>query len=164
MNKKYDEMYMEIAEIAAKQSYATRLKVGCAVVQNEKIIALSYNGTPVGADNCCEDKVYVSKDAGGWMSVEEIKSHYPFEDSNGRYKTVTKQEVIHAEMNAILQVAKSTESIEGATIFVTHAPCLSCATHLVQAEVGKVYWRNAYRSTDGVEYLKKNGVSVEQLV
>lgn len=164
MNKKYNEMYMQIAEIAAKRSYAKRLQVGCAVVQNEKIIALSYNGTPVGADNCCEDKVYAPKDVGGWLSVKEVETTYPFEDINGRYKTVTKQEVIHAEMNAILQVAKSSESIKGSTIFVTHAPCLSCATHLVQSEVGKVYWRNAYRSTDGVEYLKKNGVSVEQLV
>lgn len=136
--QKYNPVYMNAAVGISKMSHATRLKVGCAVVKDNRIIALSYNGTPKGTSNDCENHL---------------------EDG----KTVTKVEVIHAEENALIQVAKSNESVVGADMFITHAPCLQCASRIKQAEINKVYFREHYRDTNGIEYLLANGIEVEEL-
>ena len=130
---------MDVAERFAQLSSAVRLQVGAIVVKDDRIISIGYNGMPAGWDNVCEDEL-----------------HQPA----GRVNLVTKPEVLHAEANAITKLARSSESGEGATIFVTHAPCMDCAKLIYQSGVATVYYKNDYRSTQGVEFLLRSGVEV----
>lgn len=161
---------MKTAEIFAELSHAQRLHVGAIVVKDDRIISIGYNGMPSGWENDCEDKEWCS--GGGWLNPEEIEEGWPFEGSykdpdgneiQGRYRLKTKPEVLHAETNAISKLAKSTESGNGASMFITHSPCLDCAKLIYQSGINNVYYRSAYRSEDGIEFLKKSGVSVEKL-
>jgi deoxycytidylate deaminase len=108
----------------------------------------------------------MSGDAGGWLNPDEIYERWPFEvydpevESNRRYRLVTKDEVLHAESNAIAKVSGSTESSEDATLFVTTAPCIHCAKMIFQAGIKNIYYRDTYRDSAGVEFLEKGGVSV----
>ena len=131
MKEKLKQAYMKTAETFAELSHARRLHVGAIVVKDDRIISIGYNGMPKGWDNNCEEVEWCS--AGGWLSAEEIIEGWPSEglykdaDGNeiqGRYRLKTKQEVLHAETNAIAKLAKSNESGMGATMFITHAPCL----------------------------------------
>jgi dCMP deaminase len=131
---------MKTAETFSELSHARRLHVGAIVVKDDRIISIGYNGMPAGWDNNCEDEL-----------------HQPV----GRVNLVTKPEVLHAETNAIAKLAKSNESGMGATMFITHAPCLDCAKLIYQSGISSVLYRNAYRDTSGVEFLKKSGVTVE---
>jgi dCMP deaminase len=140
------------------------------VVKDDRIISIGYNGMPAGWDNDCENVEWCS--AGGWLSAEEIEEGWPYEgtyldaDGNemqGRYRLKTKPEVLHAETNAIAKLAKSTESGNGALLFVTHSPCLDCAKLIFQSGIRSVFYRDSYRSTDGIEFLEKSGITVEQL-
>jgi dCMP deaminase len=105
------------------------------VVKDDRIISIGYNGMPAGWDNDCENKKYMSSDAGGWLNPDEIEERWPFEEEDidpdlgyaRRYALKTKPEVLHAESNAIAKLAKSNDSGEGADIFITHAPCIECA-------------------------------------
>ena len=134
---------MKTAEVFAELSSARRLHVGAIIVKDDRIISIGYNGMPSGWDNNCED---------------ELK--WP----NGDIKFLTtKPEVLHAETNAIAKLAKSTESGNGATLFVTHAPCLDCAKLVYQSGINSVYYRNSYRSEDGIHFLEKAGVQVEKM-
>jgi len=142
MKQKFIEAYMKTAETFAGLSSAVRLHVGAIVVKDDRIISIGYNGMPSGWDNNCEYKVW---------------------DSTGDYELKTKPEVLHAETNAIAKLAKSTESGQGATMFVTHAPCLNCAKLVYQSGINSVYYRNAYRSDDGLQFLEKAGVKVTQI-
>lgn len=169
MKEKFIKYYMDIAESTANLSYAQRLKVGSVIVKNNQIIGTGYNGTPAGWSNVCEDKEWCS--AGGWLSPEEIEEGWPYKGEyldqdghpmKGRYRLKTKPEVIHSESNAILKVAKSTESTEGATMFCTHAPCLDCAKLIYQSGITQLYYRNQYRSDDGIDFLNKSNVEVIQ--
>lgn len=143
MKSKFIRAFMRTAEIFAELSHARRLHVGAIVVKDDRIISIGYNGMPAGWDNDCEDIVELREDGG----------HV--------YKT--KPEVLHAEMNALMKLAKSNESGEGATMFITHAPCIDCAKGTYQAGIKTVYYRDAYRETTGVDFLKKCGVVVEQV-
>ena len=169
MKKKFIHYYMRIAEETAKLSSAIKLQVGSVIVRENQILATGYNGTPTGWDNNCEDVEWCS--AGGWLSAEEIIEGWPYEgeytdvDGNvmqGRYRLKTKPEVLHSESNALMKVARSTESSQGATLFCTHAPCLQCAKLIYQSGISKLYYRDTYRESDGVEFLKRSGVDVEQ--
>ena len=131
---------MDVAERFAQLSSATRLQVGAIVVKDDRIISIGYNGMPTGWDNCCEDVIR--------------------EDEVGFQVTKTKAEVLHAETNAIAKLAKSGESGLGATMFVTHAPCIDCAKLVYQSGIATVYYKNKYRSTQGLEFLNKSGVEV----
>ena len=168
MKQKFLEAYMKVAESFADLSSARRLHVGAIVVKEDRIISIGYNGMPAGWDNDCEDKVY-DTGSGGWLNPDEIAETYPFEEwheateRNIRYALKTKPEVLHAETNAIAKLAKSTESGEGSTIFITHAPCLDCAKLVYQSGINSVYYRNSYRSDDGIKFLKKAGVRVEKI-
>jgi len=170
MKDKYIQAHMKAAEVYASLSSAVRLKVGCVVVKDNTIIGIGYNGMPSGWTNECEDKEYMSVDAGGWLSPEEIEERWPFEEEEHgpyyeyirRYRLKTKPEVLHAESNALAKIARSTNSSEGATVFVTHAPCIHCAKMLYQAGINSVYYRNAYRDDDGVNFLRKCGVEVNK--
>lgn len=138
MKQKFIDLYMEMAKSVSKLSRARRLQVGAVVVKDNRVISFGYNGTPSGWDNNCE---LVNDD--GTLS--------------------TKKEVIHAEMNAIAKLAKSTESGEGAEMFITHAPCMECAKLIFQSGISRVYYRNKYRSVEGVNFLKTSQVTVTEL-
>lgn len=161
---------MDVARRFANLSYARRLHVGAIVVKDDRIISIGYNGTPAGWDNDCEDVEWSS--AGGWLSYEEIKERWPYTgtytdaDGNeieGRYRLITKPVVLHAEMNCLMKLAKSNESGNHASMFITHSPCLECAKGIHQAGISEVYYGEDYRSEDGVYFLKKCGIKVEKL-
>jgi dCMP deaminase len=143
MKQKFIEAYMKTAETFAELSSARRLHVGAIVVKDDRIISIGYNGTPSGWDNNCE---------------EELK--WP----NGEIRHLkSKPEVLHAETNAIAKLARSTESGLGASLFVTHAPCLDCAKLVYQSGINSVYYRESYRSDDGINFLLQAGVGVSKL-
>lgn len=164
MKTRVKNFYMSIADQCALLSRAIRLQVGAVIVKNNNIIAFSWNGMPAGWDNNCEYKVYMSGDAGGWLDPLEIEHRWPFQDDNGRYTLKSNPEVLHAESNCISKLAKSTESGDGAIMFVTHNPCLDCAKLIYQSGITSVYYRSDYRSDDGIDFLKASGVKVEQLL
>ena len=129
-----DRRYMKMAEIWAENSYCKRRKVGALIVKDKTIISDGYNGTPSGFENICEDE-------------------------NG----VTKPYVLHAEANAITKVAKSGNSSNDATLYVTASPCVECAKLIIQAGIKRVVYRDAYRITDGIDLLRRAGIEVEQV-
>ncbi len=133
MNK-FDQRYIEMAQVWAKNSYCKRRQVGALLVKDRMIISDGYNGTPSGFENQCEDE-------------------------NG----VTKPYVLHAEANAISKVAKSGNSSEGATLYVTASPCLECAKLIIQAGIKRVVYKDLYRITDGIDLLKRAGIVCEQV-
>lgn len=149
MKQKFEKAYMDVAERFAQLSYAERLKVGCIIVKDNRIISLGYNGTPTGWDNCCEETVPEQIDPDARTIIPE--------------HTVTKAEVLHAEMNALMKLARTTESGEGASMFITHAPCLECAKGIYQVGITRVYYKNDYRSTHGLDFLVNAGVDVVKL-
>lgn len=135
MKTKHKLAYMECAEAFAKCSVGVRLKVGSVIVKNNRIISCGYNALPAHIDG-------------------------NLEDDEGK----TKPEVRHSEKNALMGLVKSNESAIGATLFCTHACCKFCAIDIVDSGIVKVYYRYEYRTTEGIEYLKANGVEVEQLL
>ena len=138
---------MDVAQLTSSLSYATRLQVGAVIVKGHKILATGYNGMPAGWDNNCEDEIgHVLDDANHIVEI----------------RLKTKQEVLHAESNALMKVASSTESSENSTMFCTHAPCIHCAKLIYQSGIDSLYYRNTYRDTAGLEFLEKSGVSVTQ--
>lgn len=168
MKQRMIDFYMNIAHQCSKMSRAVRLQVGSVIVKNDNIISFSWNGTPSGWDNECENIELIDTDAGGWLSLEEIIEKWPFEGKfwvNGqeidtRYRLVTKPEVLHAESNAISKLAKSNSSGEGAEIFITHSPCMECAKLIYQSGIRKVYFSQQYRDTKGIEFLQKSNIEV----
>ena len=132
--EKFDERYLEMAGIWAKNSYCKRRQVGALIVKDKMIISDGYNGTPSGFENICEDE-------------------------NG----VTKPYVLHAEANAITKVAKSGNSSEGATLYVTASPCLECSKLIIQSGIKRVVYKDEYRLTDGVNLLRRAGIEVEKI-
>ena len=136
---------MKVAETYATLSTAIRLKVGAIVVKDDRIISIGYNGMPSGWTNECEDIIRTG------------------DDNVAKYTTKSKPEVLHAETNAIAKLARSNESGLGATMFITHAPCLDCAKLIYQSGISKVYYRNTYRESFGIEFLEKSNIDVEQI-
>jgi len=130
-----------MAELTASLSYAKRLQVGALIVKGNRIVGTGYNGMPTDWDNVCEEVVPPNE----WVEFEQLK---------------TKPEVLHAETNAIAKLAKSSESGLGAAMFVTHAPCIDCAKIVYQSGIDTVYYKNNYRSTQGLEFLTKSNVDV----
>ena len=143
MKQKFIDAYMDVAERFAKLSSAKRLQVGAIVVKDDRIISIGYNGMPAGWDNTCEDVV----------EVHEV----------GGVVTKTKPEVIHAEANAIAKLAKSSESGDGSTMFLTHAPCIDCAKQVYTAGIKKVYYRDSYRDSIGLDFLAKCDIMVHKV-
>jgi len=132
--EKFDQRYLEMSQLWAKNSYCKRRQVGALLVKDRMIISDGYNGTPSGFENNCEDE-------------------------NG----VTKPYVLHAEANAITKVAKSGNNSLGATLYVTASPCLECAKLIIQAGIKRVVYNDEYRLTDGVDLLRRAGIEVEQI-
>ena len=154
MKQKFIDAYMKTAETFAGLSSARRLHVGAIIVKDDRIISIGYNGMPSGWDNNCEDKFYC--DNGEYSEQVLPKSSNKWV----RYNLKSKPEVLHAETNAIAKLAKSTESGDGAKLFVTHAPCLDCAKLVYQSGISSVYYRNSYRSNAGIAFLEKAGVEI----
>ena len=153
MKQKYIEAHMKTAEVYAELSSARRLHVGCVVVKDNTIIGIGYNGMPSGWDNDCEYRNY-----------RDLDENYQFLDEDGTtYSLRTRPEVLHAETNAIAKIARSTNSSEGSTLFVTHAPCLDCSKIIHQSGINSVYYRNSYRDTNGIDFLKQCGINVEKV-
>jgi dCMP deaminase len=160
MKQKFIDAYMDVAERFAQLSSAKRLQVGAIVVKNDRIISIGYNGMPTGWDNCCEYKYYdLSRDINGDY-FPDPDNQYPYANEHGRYALKTKSEVLHAESNCIAKLARSPESGEGATIFITHSPCIDCAKLIYQSGIATVYYKHDYRSTQGVEFLLRSGIEV----
>ena len=151
MKQKFIDAHMKAAEVYAQLSSAKRLQVGCVVVKDNTIIGIGYNGMPSGWTNDCEEVV----------NVDPSDPRYDYNNFTNELKT--KPEVLHAETNAIAKIARSTNSSEGAALFVTHAPCLDCAKIIHQAGINSVYYRNTYRSTDGIEFLGKCNINVKKV-
>lgn len=132
--QKLDDRYMEMASVWAKNSYCKRRQVGALLVKDRMIISDGYNGTPSGFENVCEDE-----------------------------SGVTKPYVLHAEANAISKVAKSGNSSDGATLYVTASPCMECSKLIIQAGIRRVVYRDEYRLTDGIDLLRRAGVEVDKI-
>jgi dCMP deaminase len=150
MKPKFIDYYMKIAEVTAGLSYAKRLNVGAVIVKDNQILATGYNGMPSGWENVCEIELIDYPD-------ESVDYSLPL---STRLKT--KPEVLHAETNAIAKVAQSTESSKDAILFCTHAPCIECAKLIYQSGINTVYYKNQYRSDDGIKFLSLSGVNVHQ--
>jgi len=133
-DKKFDSSYIKMAFVWADNSYCKRRKVGALIVKDRMIISDGYNGTPSGFENVCED-----------------------ENNN------TKSYVLHAEANAITKVAKSHNSSEGSTLYVTDSPCIECAKLIIQAGINRVVYSRKYRITDGLDLLERADIEVDQL-
>ena len=130
--EQFDRSYLEMARVWAKNSYCTRRKVGALLVKDRMIISDGFNGTPSGFENICEDP------------------------ATGK----TKPYVLHAEANAITKVAKSGNNSQGATLYVTDAPCLECAKLIIQAGIKRVVYLIEYSVRDGIELLRRAGIEV----
>ena len=126
-----DKRYIRMASIWAENSYCTRRQVGALIVKNQRIISDGYNGTPSGFENICEDE-----------------------------NNVTKPYVLHAEANAITKIARSNNSSDGATLYVTASPCIECAKLIIQSGIKRVVYSEKYRLEDGLELLKRAGIEV----
>lgn len=170
MKKKFIDYFMGIADLTSKLSYAKRLQVGAVIVKGNQIIGTGYNGMPAGWENNCELIEFMPFDAGGWLDPTEIWHQWPHEgkfwidgvECDKRYRLKTRPEVLHAESNALMKVARSTENSDGATLFCTHAPCIDCAKLIYQAGISSVYYREQYRDNSGVEFLKQGDINVHK--
>jgi dCMP deaminase len=143
MKQKWVDAFMDTAERFAQLSSAKRLQVGAVVVKDNRIISIGYNGMPSGWTNECEEVVEIHEDGG--------------------VVTKTKDEVIHAEANAILKLARDGESGNGSSLFCTHAPCIHCAKLVHGAGINKVYYRHSYRDTIGLDFLEKCNIEIEKI-
>ncbi len=161
MKEKYVKAHMKAASVYAELSTAKRLQVGCVIVKDNTIIGIGYNGMPSGWNNMCEEAEYVLKEE--CQATDEFMVENGFtETAHGWSRLKSKPEVLHAESNAIAKVSRSTNSSDGATMFITHAPCLECAKMIYQSGIKEVYYKNAYRSGNGINFLKKCDVKVVQ--
>lgn len=157
-----DKIYMQIAYQTAKLSYANRRKVGCIIVKDEQIVSFGYNGTPHGFDNDCEeDQIRYYDNPDHAMALMDMG--YKCEDGCCS-KVVTKQEVLHAESNAITKLAKSTLTSNGADLYTTTAPCFDCAKLIIQAGIKRVYYSETYRDMSGIDLLKKADIKIEHVI
>jgi dCMP deaminase len=169
MKQRFVNYYLDVAKRTAQLSHATKLKVGAVLVKNDNIISFSWNGTPRGWDNECEDRIWDrSWDVTNPLSTKE----YPFveysdyEDYDGtvpiigRYHLKTKSCVTHAEEAMLMKIASSHESAEGSSLFCTHSCCMNCAKLIYGAKISEFYYIEEYRSSEGVDFLKKCNIPV----
>ena len=160
-----DAAYIALAYSWAKNSRAVRLKVGAIIVKDGQIISDGYNGTPYGMDNVCEVLRDTDKNETFDITLEEAES-IGAEIAFGNYKNyalVSKPDVVHAELNAILKCARHQGGAEGATLYITDSPCYQCAITIVQSGIKRVVYDREYRITDGLDLLRKAGVEVVKI-
>ena len=131
---KYDKAYLRMAREWSLLSYCKRKQVGAIIVRDRMIISDGYNGTPSGFENCCE--------------TDEGDTHWY---------------VLHAESNALAKVAKSTQSSDGATLYITYSPCTDCSKLILQAGIKRVVYLEEYRDTNGLDFLRRAGIEVKKI-
>ena len=148
IKEKYLGAYMKTARVFAELSSSRRKQVGAVVVKDDRIISIGYNGMPSGWDNNCEDEIGNVLDDNGYTVEIRLK---------------TKPEVLHAESNAIAKLAKSTESGDGASMFITCSPCIECAKMIFQSGIKEVFYEEDYRDDGGIVFLNKCGITVKQI-
>jgi len=149
MKQKWVDAFMDTAERFAQLSSAVRLQVGAVVVKDNRIISIGYNGMPSGWTNVCEEEIgHVLDESGNIVET----------------RTKTKDEVIHAEANAIIKLARDGESGNGSSLFCTHAPCIHCAKLIHGAGIEKVYYRESYRDENGLVFLKACNIEVQKVL
>jgi dCMP deaminase len=146
MKQKFVDLYMDWAHRCSELSHARRLQVGAVIVKDGSVISYGYNGMPAGWDNDCELEIW---EENGDDEPEVILK--------------TRPEVLHAESNAIAKLAKSSNSGLGADLFVTHSPCIECAKLIYQSGISRVYYGHHYRDDAGILFLRKSGITVEQI-
>lgn len=139
---KLDTVYMKMADNWSTLSHGKRLKVGALIVKDGSIISDGYNGTPSGFENECEEPVYEDGKIKGYR---------------------TKWYVLHAEANAILKLAKSTQSSDGATLYLTDSPCAECSKLIFQAGIKRVVYKEEYRDITGLDFLRRAGVEIKKM-
>ena len=158
MKDKFIYAFMDVAERFSKLSSAKRLQVGAIIVKDDRIISIGYNGMPSGWDNNCEATIFVTKaEAQGYDMVAQ---GYTETEKGNWTRLKTRPEVLHAESNALAKLARSSESGEGATMFITHQPCLDCAKLIYQSGISTVYFKEPYRLNAGLDFLQKSNVEV----
>lgn len=143
MNPKWDNYFISVAKLTAQLSYCERLKVGAVAVKDKRVIATGFNGTLPGMDNCCEIEI--------------------FDEEINQYRLKTKDETEHAERNLIAYAARNGIALKDSSLYITHAPCIECAKSVINAGFVSVYWSEAYRNTDGLEFLKRFNIDVIRL-
>jgi len=143
MKQKFINLYMDWAKRLSELSHARRLQVGAVIVKDDTVISYGYNGMPAGWDNNCE---------------------YEMKWPNGEIRGLqTKEEVLHAESNAIAKLARSNNSGAGADIFITHSPCLECSKLIYQSGISRVFYSQDYRDSSGIDFLLRSGIPVEKI-
>lgn len=156
----YDKIYIEMAYVLSKLSYAEKYKVGCLIVSDSgQIISQGYNGTPTGFDNTCEDATGCMRFNGDGSKC--FREFNPVECKGCNHcKLTTRPEVLHAESNAISKCAQYNSSTKNATLYVTLSPCKDCAKLIIQAGISRVVYAEKYHRDEGVDLLKRAGISV----
>lgn len=158
--KELDKCYMSVANAHAALSKAQRTKVGACIVTANGTVLAGCNGMTPGGENVLEDKVYL--EGGEWLDPDSVYQDYPFTDDKGRYKLVTKDRTIHAELSCLLKSAKEGVSVLGATLYVSLSPCERCSEMIAAAGIKRVVYKDEYRLTNGVENLKNLNLVVEK--
>lgn len=153
---KFDTKYLRMAKIWAENSYAERRKVGCLIVKDNMIISDGYNGCPSGFENKCEDERRIDTKRCVFCEQEHC-------EGCDNIETFTKPYVLHAEANAITKLARSGNSSEGATLYVTLSPCMDCSKLILQSGIVRVVYIEKYRITDGLDLLERAGIDVVQI-
>ena len=155
IKEKYLGSYMKTARVFAELSTARRKQVGAVVFKDDRLISIGYNGMPSGWNNICENEIHEESeyviDMGGPIHTM------------GTIRWETKPEVLHAESNAIAKLAKSTESGDGASMFITCSPCIECAKMIFQSGIKEVFYDEDYRDDAGIVFLNKCGITVKQI-
>ena len=146
LKQKFVDLYMDWAKRCSQLSYARRLQVGAVIVKDDTVISYGYNGMPAGWDNDCELEIWEENG-----------------DDEPEVVLKTRPEVLHAESNAIAKLAKSSNSGDGSSLFVTHSPCIECAKLIYQSGICRVYYGENYRYDAGIRFLKTSGITVEQI-
>ena len=139
-----DHTFLEMAYVFANLSKAKRRKVGCIIVKDGQVISNGFNGTPSGFDNCCEEQVF----------------RYDVGDC---YVLQTKAEVLHAESNALMKIARSTNSSIGSTMYLTCSPCFECAKLIIQSGIARLVYKEDYRKEDGIDLLRLTDIIIEKI-
>ena len=163
--KRYDDLFMDIAIRSSEMSHCERAQVGSVIVHDNRVVVNAWNGTVSGADNCCEEEI---------LRCTECDKKFPVDNFNGKYicpdcgnwvkqGTQTKNNVVHAEANAILFAAKNGIKTEGCTMYVTLAPCIECAKMIKQAGIVRVIYDSDYRKSGGLDFLKRNNILIQQI-
>lgn len=163
--KRYDNLFMDIAIRSSKMSYCKRAQVGSVIVKDNRVVVNAWNGTVSGADNCCEEETLRCQECDTRFDEDDFNGHYQCPHCNNRVSkgTKTKNNVVHAEANCLIFAAKNGIKTEGCTMYVTLSPCIECAKLIVQGGIKRVVYNSDYKKSEGIAFLDNNGVETENI-